>query len=126
MTKTTGLYKELNPTGDVPGPASYITLNPRESEAIRQTFRLRSGSSTLRADRETRHLSRTSICRMCGIHDETARHVFDQCPALRDERRKTKKKLNKCFYIHGETMSDILLANYHTELRLMRGGQQNN
>ena len=35
ITKTTGLYKELNPSGEMQGPAPYITHNPRESESIR-------------------------------------------------------------------------------------------
>ena len=35
VLKTTGLYKELNPSGEMQGPAPYITHNPRESESIR-------------------------------------------------------------------------------------------
>ena len=77
VTKTTGLYKELNPGGLMIGPANYIKYNPRESDTIRQIFKLRSGSSSLRADKEARHLSNTSTCRLCGIFDETARHAID-------------------------------------------------
>ena len=67
ITKTTGLYKELNPNGAMQGPAPYIVNNPTDTEAIRLIFKLRTGSSTLRADMETRHLATTSTCRLCGI-----------------------------------------------------------
>ena len=102
VTKTTGLYKELNPQGLMNGLANYIKYNPRESDAIRQIFKLRSGSSSLRADQEARHLSNTSTCRLCGIFDETARHVIDQCPTLRTTRRDIQKQMDKCDGTHGE------------------------
>ena len=78
VTATTGLYKELNQHDQPLETASYIIMNPRNNEAIRHIFKLRSGSSNLRGDKATRHLANTSICRHCGTFDETARHVFDQ------------------------------------------------
>ena len=66
----------------MPGPANYITLNPRSTDAIRHIFKLRSGASNLRDDKATRQLSNTSTCRHCGEFDETARHIFDQYAAL--------------------------------------------
>ena len=89
VTKTTGLYKELNPKGEMPGPANYITLNPRSTDAIRHIFKLRSGASNLRDDKATRHLANTSTCRHCGEYDETARHIFDQCAALATRQKAT-------------------------------------
>jgi len=125
VTQTTGLYKELNPGGLMNGTASYIRYNPRDSEAIRQIFKIRSGSSSLRADKEARHLSNTSTCRLCGVLDETARHVIDQCPALRSTRRNIRKRMDKQDGTYGELLSDIILANLTTEMRILRSGVKN-
>ena len=46
VTKTTGLYKELNPEGEMEGPARYLTVNTRETDAIRAIFKLRAGTTT--------------------------------------------------------------------------------
>ena len=63
VMKTTQLYRDLNPRGKPETTAPYIVHNPNKNAAIRTIFKLRSGSSTLRADREARHLADTKICR---------------------------------------------------------------
>ena len=93
--KTTGLYKELTEPNSIIEVAPYITTNPRRNEEIRTIFALRAGASTLRADMENRHRSETSICRLCGMFDETARHVFDDCYHLTRRRRTIQRRLDE-------------------------------
>ena len=93
--KTTGLYKELTEPNSIIKAAPYITTNLRRNEEIRTIFALRVGASTLRADMENRHRSDTSICRLCGKFDETARHVFDDCHHLTHRRRTIQRRLDE-------------------------------
>ena len=123
--KTTGLFKELTEANSSIKVAPYITTNPRINEEIRTIFALRSGSSTLRADMENRHRAETAICRLCGMFDETARHVLDDCQHLESRRRKIRRRLDKFQQTYGELLSDITLSNEITEARLRRAGLKN-
>ena len=122
VTTTTGLYKELTGQPTAIEPAPYITTNPRRNDEIRQIFALRAGASSLRADLANRHRATTSICRLCGSFDETARHVFDDCEKLTKRREKIQKRLDKYQQTYGELLSDIVLSNDITEARLRRAG----
>ena len=95
--------------------AEYLRIAETEDEGARLFFRLRSGTSDLRVDRDRRfgvaHEDR--CCTLCAAHSvEDVRHVLAECPAHADARRSLLNKLPAELHdLHDDQVTDALMGS---------------
>ena len=95
--------------------AEYLRIAETEDEGARLMFRLRSGTSDLRVDRDRRsgvdHEDR--CCTLCAAHNvEDVRHVLAECPAHEGARRSLLNKLPAELHdLHDDQVIDALMGS---------------
>ena len=65
-----------------PETKDYLIYNGHRRQEIQQITKLRAKASQLRSDLNLRHLlppNTATDCRYCGLHEENAEHVLNEC-----------------------------------------------